>query len=85
MHISPIKITEKYEDRTIEQDGILDIDGWKLKLYKITYKNNTPADEKTLEIALNFFKDTAIDYTAKYDKVTTLIWSRIYNTAQRNG
>jgi hypothetical protein len=70
MNISPIKITEKYEDRLIEECGILEVNGWKLKLYKITYRKNSPADEKTLDIAVNFFKDAAFDYTAKYDDMT---------------
>jgi len=67
MNISPINITEKYEDRSIEACGILNLDTWKLKLYKITYHKNSPADEKTLEIALNFFKDSATNYTSRYD------------------
>ncbi len=52
--ISLIKISEKYEDRPFEFAGLWDDNGWKFKIYKITHKSNTPADEMTFDIAKDF-------------------------------
>ena len=65
--ISPVKISEKYEDRPVDFGGVWENDGWKFKIYRITHKKNTSADEKTLNIAKDFAKEVIADYTAKYN------------------
>jgi hypothetical protein len=67
MNTSILKITEKYEDRPVEFGGIWEDGQWKFKIYRITHKKNTPADERTLEIAKDFAKDVVLDYTTKYE------------------
>ncbi|HJY63808.1 MAG TPA: hypothetical protein VJ455_06610 [Ignavibacteria bacterium] len=63
MEISPIKISEPFENREIKFSGIWHDNSWRFKIYKITHKNNTPADEKTLEIAKSFANSCIAKYT----------------------
>ena len=54
INISPLVIKEKYEDRQVEFCGIWEDNSWKFKIYKITHKNNSPADEKIENTAKAF-------------------------------
>ncbi|MEO8512683.1 MAG: hypothetical protein ABI543_03925 [Ignavibacteria bacterium] len=55
-NMNPILISEKYESRPVKFTGLWEENGWKFKIYAITHKKNTIADEKTLNIAKVFAK-----------------------------
>ncbi len=50
----PVLLSERYRDRHVEFRGVWAESGWRFKMYAITHHGNSPADERTTEIAKTF-------------------------------
>ena len=60
--IIPIHISEPYEDRPVNFLGVSGDSGWQFKIYSIVYKKNTQPDDRTIEMAKQFAKDSIEKY-----------------------